>query len=191
MTHRQVRSIRLKRERLWLLQSPPPILRCGTGSALLGKVTRRDDSQASSWPSWIAEPTDKRTYLLNTRVEVCSCPLRWLLIFRALSLWPADMLLSSFGLPASVGLRQTQNVGASLCPMVRMMWWVRRVCAGWGTGHFFMEKLNRLGDPLVHTPQMSYTPGTQLSHTDATRHATVLTGDNVMVTAGLGYGQMM
>ena len=38
---------------------------------------------------------------------------------------------------------------------------------------------------------MSYTPGTKLSHTDATRHATVLTGDNVMVTAGLGYGQMM
>ena len=62
-----------------------------------------------------------------------------------------------------------------------------------GVGHrsFFMEKLNRLGDPLVHTPQMSYTPGTKLSHTDATRHATVLTGDNVMVTAGLGYGQMM
>ena len=101
------------------------------------------------------------------------------------------MLLSSFGLPSSAGLRQTQNVGASLCPMVRMMWWVRRVCAGWGADYFFMEKLNRLADPLVHTPQMSYTPGTKLSHTDATRHATVLTGDNVMVTAGLGYGQMM
>ena len=102
-----------------------------------------DECQASSWPSWIAEPTDKRTYLLNTRVEVCSCPLRWLLIFRALSLWPADMLLSSFGLPASAGLRQTQNVGASLCPMVRMMWWVRRLCARWGAEHFFMEKLNQ------------------------------------------------
>ena len=38
---------------------------------------------------------------------------------------------------------------------------------------------------------MSYTPGTKLSHTDATHHATVLTGDNVMVTAGLGSGQMM
>ena len=38
---------------------------------------------------------------------------------------------------------------------------------------------------------MSYTPGTKLSHTDATRRATVLTGDNVMVTGGLGYGQMM
>jgi hypothetical protein len=38
---------------------------------------------------------------------------------------------------------------------------------------------------------MSYTPGTKLSHTDATRRATVLTGDNVMVTAGLGFGQMM
>ena len=38
---------------------------------------------------------------------------------------------------------------------------------------------------------MPYTPGTKLSHTDATRRATVLTGDNVMVTAGLGYGQMM
>jgi hypothetical protein len=38
---------------------------------------------------------------------------------------------------------------------------------------------------------MSYTPGTKLSHTDSTRSATVLTGDNVMVTAGLGYGQMM
>jgi hypothetical protein len=38
---------------------------------------------------------------------------------------------------------------------------------------------------------MSYIPGTKLSHTDATRCATVLTGDNVMVTAGLGYGQMM
>jgi len=38
---------------------------------------------------------------------------------------------------------------------------------------------------------MSYTPGTKLSHTDATSRATVLTGDNVMVTAGLGYGQMM
>lgn len=38
---------------------------------------------------------------------------------------------------------------------------------------------------------MSYTPGSKLSHTDATRRATVLTGDNVMVTAGLGYGQMM
>ena len=38
---------------------------------------------------------------------------------------------------------------------------------------------------------MSYTPGTKISHSDATRHATVLTGDNVMVTAGLGYGQMM
>jgi hypothetical protein len=38
---------------------------------------------------------------------------------------------------------------------------------------------------------MSYTPGTKLSHTEATRRATVLTGDNVMVTAGLGYGQMM
>jgi hypothetical protein len=35
---------------------------------------------------------------------------------------------------------------------------------------------------------MSYTPGTKLSHTC---RATVLTGDNVMVTAGLGYGQMM
>jgi hypothetical protein len=38
---------------------------------------------------------------------------------------------------------------------------------------------------------MSYTPRTKLSHTDATHRATVLTGDNVMVTAGLGYGQMM
>ena len=38
---------------------------------------------------------------------------------------------------------------------------------------------------------MSYTPGTKLSHTDSLRRATVLTGDNVMVTAGLGYGQMM
>jgi len=38
---------------------------------------------------------------------------------------------------------------------------------------------------------MSYTPGTKLSHTDASRRATVLTGDNVMVTGGLGYGQMM
>ena len=38
---------------------------------------------------------------------------------------------------------------------------------------------------------MSYTPGTKLSHTDATRRATVLTGDNVIVTAGFGYGQMM
>ena len=38
---------------------------------------------------------------------------------------------------------------------------------------------------------MSYTPGTKLSHTHALRRATVLTGDNVMVTAGLGSGQMM
>jgi len=38
---------------------------------------------------------------------------------------------------------------------------------------------------------MSYTPGTKLSHSDALCHATVLTCDNVMVTAGLGYGQMM
>ena len=38
---------------------------------------------------------------------------------------------------------------------------------------------------------MPYTPGTKLSHTDSLRRATVLTGDNVMVTAGLGYGQMM
>ena len=38
---------------------------------------------------------------------------------------------------------------------------------------------------------MSYTPGTKLSHSDASRRATVLTGDNVMVTAGLGLGQMM
>ena len=38
---------------------------------------------------------------------------------------------------------------------------------------------------------MSYTPGTKLSHTDISCRATVLTGDNVMVTAGLGYGQMM
>jgi len=38
---------------------------------------------------------------------------------------------------------------------------------------------------------MSYTPGTKLSHTDVSCRATVLTGDNVMVTAGLGYGQMM
>jgi hypothetical protein len=37
---------------------------------------------------------------------------------------------------------------------------------------------------------MSYTPGTKLSHT-ATHRATVLTGDNVMVTLGLGVGQMM
>ena len=60
-----------------LLQSPLP-RREGVGT--VGKVTRRDDCQASSWPSWIAKLTDKRTYLLNTRVEVCSCPLRWLLI---------------------------------------------------------------------------------------------------------------
>jgi hypothetical protein len=40
------------------------------GVGTVGKVTRRDDSQASSWPSWIytlilrerVEPTDKRTY---------------------------------------------------------------------------------------------------------------------------------
>ena len=38
---------------------------------------------------------------------------------------------------------------------------------------------------------MSYTPGTKLSHSDAKARATVLTGDNVMVTVGLGYGQMM
>ena len=38
---------------------------------------------------------------------------------------------------------------------------------------------------------MSYTPGTKLSHTDISCRATVLTGHNVMVTAGLGYGQMM
>ena len=38
---------------------------------------------------------------------------------------------------------------------------------------------------------MSYTPGTKLSHTEATCRATALSGDNVMVTAGLGYGQMM
>ena len=38
---------------------------------------------------------------------------------------------------------------------------------------------------------MSYTPGTKLSHSDALCHATVLTCDNVMVTGGLGYGQMM
>lgn len=38
---------------------------------------------------------------------------------------------------------------------------------------------------------MPYTPGTKLSHTNATRRATVLTGDSVMVTAGIGYGQMM
>ena len=38
---------------------------------------------------------------------------------------------------------------------------------------------------------MSYTPGTKLSHTDATCRATVLTGENVMVTVGLGSGQMM
>ena len=38
---------------------------------------------------------------------------------------------------------------------------------------------------------MSYTPGTKLSHTEISCRATVLTGDNVMVTAGLGYGQMM
>ncbi|NBO56528.1 MAG: hypothetical protein EBU84_18485 [Actinobacteria bacterium] len=37
---------------------------------------------------------------------------------------------------------------------------------------------------------MSYTPGTKLSHA-ATHRATVLTGDNVMVTLGLGVGQMM
>ena len=38
---------------------------------------------------------------------------------------------------------------------------------------------------------MSYAPSTKLSHSDAKARATVLTGDNVMVTAGLGYGQMM
>ena len=38
---------------------------------------------------------------------------------------------------------------------------------------------------------MSYTPGTKLSHTGATRHATVLTNGNLIVTAGLGYGQVM
>ena len=38
---------------------------------------------------------------------------------------------------------------------------------------------------------MSYTPGTKLSHSDACQRATVLTGDNVMVTYGLGVGQMM
>lgn len=38
---------------------------------------------------------------------------------------------------------------------------------------------------------MSYIPGTKLSHTDAMCRATVLTGDNVMVTFGLGFGQIM
>jgi len=38
---------------------------------------------------------------------------------------------------------------------------------------------------------MSYAPSTKLSHSDATARATVLTGDNVMVTRGLGAGQMM
>lgn len=38
---------------------------------------------------------------------------------------------------------------------------------------------------------MSYTAGTKLSHTDTSCCATVLTDNNVMVTTGLGYGQMM
>jgi hypothetical protein len=38
---------------------------------------------------------------------------------------------------------------------------------------------------------MSYAPSTKLSHTNNTQRATVLTNENVMVTQGLGYGQMM
>ena len=38
---------------------------------------------------------------------------------------------------------------------------------------------------------MSYAPSTKLSHTNGTARATMLTGENVMVTAGLGCGQMM
>ena len=59
-----------------LLQSPLP-RREGSAPAPWRSWKRRRDGticQASSWPSWIAKPTDKRTYLLNTRVEVCSCP---------------------------------------------------------------------------------------------------------------------
>ena len=38
---------------------------------------------------------------------------------------------------------------------------------------------------------MSYTPATKLSHSDASQRATVLTNGNVMVTHGLGVGQIM
>ena len=38
---------------------------------------------------------------------------------------------------------------------------------------------------------MSYSPATKLSHSNATNKATVLTNGNVMVTLGLGVGQMM
>lgn len=63
-----------------------------------------------------------------TRARFCLWRNR-LLIHRELRPWPEEMLLSSFGLPASAGLRQTQNVGASLflkvgirdvCPVRRM-----------------------------------------------------------------------
>ena len=60
-----------------------------------------------------------------------------------------------------------------------------------GAQVIFYGKFEPARGSISTHPQMSYTPGTKLSHTDATRHATVLTGDNVMVTAGLGYGQIM
>ena len=44
------------------------------GVGTVGKVTRRDDLSGLLVAVLDLEPTDKRTYLLNTRVGVCSCP---------------------------------------------------------------------------------------------------------------------